>query len=254
MALDVSMPALSVRALERGLDILDCFRNAEDKLALTGVASMVGLPPSTALRILFTLEKKSYLVRDEETRLYSLGPGALRLHRLASVDKTLPVVALVAMRELNAMYDESISVYVPMGDKRVCVQRVESTSYSLRQVVNIGDALSLTIGAGGKVLTAWLEILPNYDVSQLVPSLPKQLLAQVREVGYAVSFGEREAGTYAVAAPIFNHDGHLLAALSLAGPIARFDSQKLPGMATHVMEKARDISALMGWKALVSSD
>jgi DNA-binding IclR family transcriptional regulator len=247
MGLNMPKPQLPVRALERGLDILDCFRGSEDKLALTVIASMVGLPPSTALRILATLERKNYLVRHEQTRLYSLGPSFLRFSGSGGVVEMLPIVALAYMRELNSIYDESVSIYVPLGEKRVCIQRVES-SHPLRQVVNIGDALSLTVGAGGKVLTAWLEVSPDYDVSRLVPSLPSQLLAEVREAGYAVSFGEREAGTYAVAAPIFDHKNSLLAALSIAGPTARFDAKKLPGMAKQIMEKARHISLLLGGK------
>ncbi|MDR1709721.1 MAG: IclR family transcriptional regulator [Candidatus Accumulibacter sp.] len=245
MALNSPSSQPSVRALERGLDILECFRGAEDRLPLTAIASAVKLPPSTALRILATLEKRGYLVRGADSRLYSLGPNALRFGGQGGAMEILPVVALSAMRELNAMYDESISIYVAMGNKRVCIQRVESTR-PLRQVINIGDALSLTVGAGGKVLAAWLDVSPNHDVSRLVPALPPQLLAEVREAGYAVSFGEREVGTYAIAAPIFGHRGHILGALSLSGPIARFDAQKLPDMAAKIMEKARHLSSLMG--------
>jgi DNA-binding IclR family transcriptional regulator len=247
MATDAPGSQPLVRALERGLDILGCFHSADEALPLTAVAAAVDLSPSTALRILATLEKKHYLVRNGETKLYSLGPDALRFSGGGHTLETLAILGLAPMRELNAMFDESISIYVPSGDKRVCIQRLES-SRPLRQVINIGDALSLTVGAGGKVLTAWLAVSPNYDVTRLVPPLSPLLLAQVREAGYAVSFGEREEGVYAVAAPIFNIKGHILAALSLSGPTARFDAEKLPVMAERLMEKARHISVSMGWK------
>jgi DNA-binding IclR family transcriptional regulator len=247
MVIDMPSSQPSVRALERGLDILGCFHGTGDSLTLTAVAAAVGLAPSTTLRILATLEKKKYLVRNEETKLYCLGPGVLRFSGGGHTIETLAILGLASMRELNALYDESISIYVPSGEKRVCIQRVES-AHPLRQVVNIGDALSLTVGAGGKVLTAWLDVSPNYDVSRLMMPISPQLLAQVRETGYAVSFGEREEGTYALAAPIFDHKGNILAALSLSGPTARFDTRNLPAMADHVMGKARHISMLMGWK------
>jgi DNA-binding IclR family transcriptional regulator len=235
-----------VRALERGLDILDCFHSADEVLTLTAVASAVDLSPSTALRILSTLEKKNYLVRNEETKRYRLGPAALRFGGGRAVE-SLAVLGLSSMRELNALFGESVSLYVPSADKRVCIQRVEG-QYALRHVVRIGDALSLTVGAGGKVLTAWLALSPNHDVTRLMPPLSPALLAQVREAGYAVSFGEREEGTYAVAAPVFDGSGHILAALTLAGPTSRFNPDKLSLMSAQIMEKAGHISALMGWK------
>ncbi len=247
MRSDVSSSQPSVRALERGIDILDCLRLAGAPLPLTAVAETVGLSPSTTLRILVTLEKKHYLVRNEDTKHYSLGPSALRLGGSSRSVESLTTLSLRPLQELNVIAGESTSVYIPSGDRRVCIQRVES-NHPLRQVINIGDSLSLTIGAGGKVLTAWLELSPNYDVSRLVPPLSPALLAQIREAGYATSFNERAEGVYAVAAPVFDSSGNILATLTVSGPTARFDAEKLPATIEAVKEKAREVSVMMGWK------
>ena len=247
MRTDGSSSQPSVRALERGLDILDCFCRSDAPLPLTAIAGAVGLSPSTTLRILATLEKKNYLVRNESTKQYSLGPNALRLSSASCPTESLATLSLRPLQELSLLFGESTSIYVPSGDKRVCVQRVES-KHPLRQVVNIGDTLSLTVGAGGKVLTAWLESSPNYDVNRLIPPLSSSVLAQIREAGYAASFNERAEGVYAVAAPVFDASGAILAALSFSGPTARFEAAKLPDIVAAVMDKARQISSLMGWK------
>lgn len=247
MRTDGSSSQPAVRALERGLDILDCFRHSDAPLPLTAVASAVGLSPSTALRILATLEKKNYLVRNEGTKQYSLGPSALQLSSASCPMESLATLSLRPLQELSLLFGESTSIYIPSGDRRVCIQRVES-KHPLRQVVNIGDSLSLTVGAGGKVLTAWLESSPNYDVNRLIPPLSPALLAQIREAGYAASFNERAEGVYAVAAPVFDSSGAILAALSFSGPTARFEPGKLPDIVAAVMEKARQVSNLMGWK------
>ncbi len=236
----------SVRALERGIEILDCFRDACEPIPLTAIAEAVELSPSTALRILSTLEKKGYIIRDESSKRYSLGPGILRLTAAAQKVNGLASLALPSMRELNALFDESISVYIASGLQRVCIQRVES-SHPLRQVISIGDILPLTIGAGGKVLTAWLSTMPNFKASALMPPLSPALLAQVRENGYATSFNERGEGIYGVAAPIFTWNGTIAAALSLSGPTVRFLPDKLPQMAEAVVAKAMQISRTLGW-------
>ncbi len=93
-------------------------------------------------------------------------------------------------------------------------------SHPLRQVVNIGDRLSLTVGAGGKVLITWLDLMPDRGVSRLALPLSPVLLAQVREAGYATSFNGRADGIYAVAVPVSDGSGSILATLTLSGPTA----------------------------------
>ena len=236
----------SVRALERAIEILDCFQGASAPVPLTAIASKVDLSPTTALRILGTLEKKGYIVRDENTKRYSLGPNLLGLTSAAQRMNSLAPLALPFMQELNAQFDETISVYIVSGVQRVCIQRVDS-SHPLRQVISIGDILPLSIGAGGKVLAAWLALSPSFDPSSLVPPLMPALLEQVRQSGYATSFNERGEGIYGVAAPIRNWTGDVTAALSLSGPTARFVPEKLTEMAEAIMEKAQNISKAQGW-------
>ena len=76
---DEKQTPASLRTLERGLDVLDCFCQGSSKLSLTEVAALTGLNPSTAHRIFATLEKRNYLKRDPETKKYQLGPQLFRL-------------------------------------------------------------------------------------------------------------------------------------------------------------------------------
>ena len=236
----------SVRALERGLDILGCFQGASSPIPLTTIAGNVDLSLSTALRILGTLEKKGFITRDDATKRYSLGPSLLGLTSAAQRMNNLSMVALPFMRELNAEYDETISLYIASGMQRVCIQRVDS-SQTLRQVVSIGDILPLGIGAGGKVLTAWLAESQNIDLASFAPALSHAVLEQVRLNGFATSFNERGEGIYGVAAPVRDSGGSVVATLSLSGPTARFAVEKLTELANAVMAKADEISRAQGW-------
>lgn len=236
----------SVRALERGLDILCCFQGASTPIPLTTIAGNVDLSLSTTLRILGTLEKKGFITRDEATKRYSLGPSLLGLTSAAQRMNTLSMAALPFMQELNAKHDETITLYIASGMQRVCIQRVDS-SQTLRQVVSIGDILPLDVGAGGKVLTAWLMEKRKEDLATYSPTLSAATLEQVRQTGYATSFNERGEGIYGVAAPVRDSSGEVVAALSLSGPTARFTLEKLTELAHDVMEKADEISKAQGW-------
>lgn len=238
----------SVRALERGLDILGCFQGASAPIPLTTIAGNVDLSLSTALRILGTLEKKGFITRDEATKRYSLGPSLLGLTSAAQRMNDLAMSALPFMQELNAEHDETISLYIVSGMQRVCIQRVDS-SQALRQVVSIGDILPLGLGSGGKVLTAWLAQTPGFDLATHAPTLSPATLEQIRQNGYAASFNERGEGIYGVAAPVRDYTGSVVAALSLSGPTARFQFEKLNELAESVMGKAREISTAQGWVA-----
>jgi len=236
----------SVRALERGLDILGCFQGASSSIPLTTIAGSVDLSLSTALRILGTLEKKGFITRDEASKRYSLGPSLLGLTAAAQRMNNLSMVALPFMQELNAEHDETISLYIISGMQRVCIQRVDSRQ-SLRQVVSIGDVLPLGLGAGGRVLTAWLAESQDIDLATLAPTLSHSVLEQVRQNGYAASFNERGEGIYGVAAPVRDSGGSVVAALSLSGPTARFALERLTELASAVMGKADEISKAQGW-------
>lgn len=235
-----------VRALERGLDILECLQATPGPLSLSGLAEGTGLSPSTAMRILSTLEKRGFVRRDERTKQYALGPRT-RAMREKTLLEMLFAMAAEPMRVLNRTFGESISVFVPRNDKRVCVRRVES-SHPLRPVVNVGDSLPLSLGASGRVLCAWLEEQGALDIAALSPPPDRAALKRTLEQGYAASFGEREAGTYAVSAPVFAPQGGILAALALAGPIVRFRPDILGPMSEAIKTQAGLITRSLDWK------
>lgn len=235
----------AVRALERGLDILECLQRSPGPLSLSELADRVSLSPSTALRILATLENRHFIKRDAQTKFYSLGRGAHMMQSVKSAYDVLLPMSSMPMQELNRTFDESVSLYVPHGDKRVCIKRIES-SHPLRPVVNVGDFLSLSIGAGGKVLTAWLTAQSDINPAKLLPPLGEEALRQIRADGYATSFGEREPGTYALAAPVFDAQGMIAAALSMSGPIVRFQPEMLAPMLEAMTAQAKSISVALG--------
>jgi IclR family transcriptional regulator, KDG regulon repressor len=234
-----------VRAIERALDILDCFEPGKLELTLTDIAARIGLSMSTTSRIAATLEKRSFLSRNPDTQRYSLGSRIAQIGALGLSNMELRRVALPFMRDLNAMYNEGVSLYVIHEDERICVERVEST-LPLRRVVNVGDRHPLTRGAAGRVLLAYLPKEKRESILSKDAFTTEEALEELRHSGYTVSLGEREDGVSSIAAPIEDARCEVVAALSMSGPSVRFEGSGFSDKIARVKKTAELISKALG--------
>lgn len=241
---------LTVRAVERALDILMCFtQNSE--LGLTEIAGMIGLHKSTVHRLMTTLEEKAFVVRDAATEKYRLGIKVWELSTHLSQSDDPAVLLLPAMERLRDRLGETVSLYLRDGKDRLRIQAVQSNQ-AIRRVAQVGARLPLTVGASSKVLVAFAapadqeELLSDPDWAELVKggSYVRQL-QDIRERGYATSIEEREPGAAAVAVPIVNRNGNVAAALSVSGPVSRLSSETLNEFAPVLIEAAREMGLMI---------
>jgi len=235
----------SVRAVERALDILDCFIPGQMELSLTDISKRIRLAMSTTSRIVATLERRNYLTRSVETQRYALGAKAAQMGAFGFSSIDLCKVALPFMRELNQVYDEGVVLYVVKDDERICVERVES-SRPLRRVINIGDRQLLTRGAAGRILLAYLSRDKREALLHKDPFTTEEALEELRHAGYTVSLGEREEGVTSIAAPIQNAKGEVIAALAMSGPSVRFEGPGFDDKVSRVRKHAELISTALG--------
>ncbi|MNC20287.1 Transcriptional regulator KdgR [compost metagenome] len=242
---------LTVRAVERALDILLCFTQESD-LSLTEIASKISLHKSTVHRLLTTLEEKGFLLRNEATEKYRLG---IRIWELSTHLPTLDEPAallLPAMEKLRDRLGETVSLYLRDDLERVRIQAVQSRQ-AIRRVAQIGARLPLSVGASSKVLAAYA---PQEVQARLLadPNWPETVdknayLEQLQDItrrGYATSFEEREPGAAAVAVPIVGRAGKVVAALSLSGPVSRLSREMLEDYAVVLAENAAEMGLMMG--------
>lgn len=243
---DTVQSIAGLRTLERGLDVLDLFCHGSKKMTLSEIAAEIKLSPSTTSRLLNTLVLRGYISRDEETKKFAIGSQALRLTASSFRTFDLRPLALPVMRRLAEQYNESITLYVIQNGYRVCIERIETT-HALRHVVNIGDRLPLTRGAGGKALLAWLP--ENELAAALLPgeTISASDLAKIKKQGFALSMGERDQGVGAIAAPVFDAEGRVVYALSLSAPIIRRNREAFEKIAPDIMNAANQISAALGY-------
>ena len=245
--IDDKQTTTSLRTLERGLDVLDCFCQGVTRLSLTEIAAKTGLNPSTAFRILATLENRNYISRSAETKKYHLGSQILRLFPPSLESFDLRSIAAPYLQQLNNQSTESVSLYVVLDSHRVCLDRIE-TSHPLRRVIHIGDRLPLTRGAAGKVLLAWLPADEKAAFLTKDPSVSIEELETIKRQNVSVSIGEREAGVAAIATPIFDANGQVVAALSMSGPTVRFTPEFVDSMIPLTIETGKQISQALGYQ------
>ncbi len=234
---------LTVRAVERALDILLCFTEAAE-WSLTEISAKTGLHKSTVYRLLTSLEGKGFVVRDAGTDKYRLG---FRIWELSAglPQSDDPAAALLPeMERLRDQLGETVSLYIRDGKERVRIQAVQSQQ-AIRRVAPIGARLPLNVGASSKVLIAFAEPdLQERIIGELEWASPEERdafirqLGEIRRNGYATSVEEREPGAAAVSAPIFNRANKLVAALAVSGPANRLTPEKMKEHAPVIMEAA----------------
>ena len=246
-------------SVEKAIDILFCFDAQRPQLRLTDISQRLGLHKSTTHRLLSLLKKKRLIIADAASQLYSLGPGVVELAWIILRQQDLRTVCAPYLERLRQATNETVSLYIRMGDRRVCIEELES-SQEIKYSQTLGLATPLHVGAPGKVLLAFL---PPAELEAILATLPltpltartitdrTQLLEElaiVRQRGYAVSEGERARWTSAVAAPIWDWSGKLIATLSVLGPSQRLTIEVLPGLSQQVQQVALEISAALGYR------
>lgn len=247
---------VELSTLRRGLEILGLFSEETSLLDTSSVAKRMGLSKSTVYKYVQTLEGSRFLVREKGGRFFELGPRLLELASVAQNPSRLVDVSYPILQELVDKTNETALLAAIMGDQAVCLSRVES-NHSLKLTYELGATHPLHAGASAQVLLAGLDestqkkILASTTLTRFTEKTitsPKQLslrLKQIKKHGFAVSRGELDEGTFAVAAPILLGSGHALASLSLGGPIHRFDRNKEREYIDLAREEARKIADLL---------
>lgn len=242
--------------LEKSSLIVDFVAESPDAATLTAIAKRLGLPRSSIHRLLSELVRLGLLLRVG-TSTYAPGPRLARWAQAAGqIGHTIRVAEPVMVR-LRDETGESVHLYVRQRNSRVCIAAVEG-SFELRHFTEVGKPLPLSVGASGKLLLAFanrqvqeqeLRRIAEHPLTPRAPTVD-ELKAQLRDIvamDWSTSFGEREEGLAAAAVPIRNHDGEVLAALSVSGPTARLTAERFAELGPRISQAGREVSRALGW-------
>ncbi len=246
-----------VKAVERALDILSCFTMEVPELSLIEICNQTGLPKATAHRLLSTLVQANFVVQDPTTSMYRLGyklmvMGAIAQMQINYLEKAEPV-----FKSLVNDIEETINMASLDGGHHVCTLVVEPER-PVRVTTHVGVRRLCYFGAAGLVLLAYQpesilnKILPPNKLeaftvwSTVDPVEYKRRLRGVREHGYAIERGEAFPDVTALAAPIFDFQGKIVAAATIVAPTHRVPDDRIGVLLKKLLEATNQISRELG--------
>lgn len=239
---------------DRALTILSLFSESKSAVAAAEVAEHLGVTRSTAYRYLQTLVGSAFL-QEDPGHGFRLGTRVLELARIARRGHGLSDLALPVMKSLAGKFHQTALLTRRIGSTVVCLEREEWSGQYVRLSYERGSQLSINAGASALTLLAWLpeeearsllsqESLVRYSDKTLtsVDAIVERL-SRIRSEGHAVTWGEVDADAMGIAAPIFDQDGTVAAALSFVLLQSRLPDGDLPRMVEGIKDAAEEISS-----------
>lgn len=246
--------------LAKGLKLLRwLMANPAQSVGVRETAEALGMPSSSAHRLLGVLAQEGFLQHDQENGQYALALDVYRLSHVVAGRTPLQRIALPHMRNLVGACNEAafFSLYDSTRREMVTVASVEST-HALRYVVEIQRWKPVHVGASGLAILAWLPeterrliiertgLAPATEYSITEPYRLERELAQVRRIGHACTHGQRIPGAVGIAVPVFGPDGAVLGDVGLTIPAQRFSAAEEPHLAELLHICAAGIMAEIG--------
>ncbi len=246
-----------VQSVDRAITVLQILARTGGA-GVSEIAEEMGVHKSTASRLLSALDVRGMAQQDHDRGKYHLGFEILRL--ASSIPGRLSVAfeARPFLNALAARFQETVNLAVLRSNFAVNVDQAMGPS-SLATYDWIGSLTPLHATSSGKILLAYLETaerdhilkgtgLPAFTANTVTSrhALEKQLKAAAA-AGFATTYDELEVGMSAIAVPVRDHRGVVIAAVSISGPAFRFDPEKLPGLLEELKQTGQLISERMGY-------
>lgn len=245
--------------LQRGIRVIEYLAQHHIATANELVAA-TGIPKNSVYRICMTLRGMGYITRAEEEGTFRLSSKLMALCLLTLADARLEEVARSEMIALRDQTKETVVLFVRMNLEMVAIDQVSGV-HPFRMMVDPGFKTPFHCSGQGK---AYAAFLPDAERNELTKSINytrftketltgpitfSKELKKTRERGYACDNGETAQGIRCVSAPIFNHKGLVVAALTVTGPEFRLgENMRILGEQTQSC--AARISKRMGCIAI----
>lgn len=248
------------QSVEKVFQIIEVMAENKGLMRLQDISAKVGLPASTALRYLNTLQSFHYVIQDVDTLKYSLTLKFAHIGSLVSSQISIRDVARSYLVDLSKKCDESACLAVEENMEVIYIDVVDGPDSMLKTMQRIGKRAPLHTTGVGKLL------LLNYDDKQIDMMISKKglpattektitnkkdlmkELSKVKLQGYALDDEECEMGARCIAAPIRDYTGNIIAGISISGPAIRMTWDKIEIIKEYIKDAAKEISKIMAYK------
>jgi len=241
--------------LRNACHILKRLAQEPDGLKAADLARQLGMPVTTTLRIMATLQLEGF-VRKVEGR-FELGPVLIHLGNASLAGTEIRTAALPILQALTAATDETSHLAMPCDDRALIVA-VQDSAHPLRAASRPGFLGELHCTATGKIFLAHLHAdridalcgragaAARTPRTQTTAAVIRRETELTRRRGYSLDDEEFNRGVRCLAAPVHASDGAVVAALGITAATVRFTKERIPEIAAKVTAAAADLSRALG--------
>ncbi|WP_428911556.1 IclR family transcriptional regulator [Niallia sp. Krafla_26] len=248
----------TVQTVQNAIRILRLFTIGKPDWTLSEIAREQNMSVSTTKRLLQTLEKYGYIARKKDSKKYRLSLSILSLSGIVTNTMDLHKEAQSILMKLQQDYGEAIHIGVLEGTETVYLDKVESLN-PVRLASFIGKNNPAYCSGCGKVLLAFKN---QKEQEKIIGAIEQEgyhpyglntvkntqelmdKLKLIKKQGFEVCKDELSTGITSIAAPIYDYDESVIAAISITGPNSRMN---IPDMIEGVVKAAREISRKLGY-------
>jgi IclR family acetate operon transcriptional repressor len=247
----------AVQSVDRAMLLLEALGEDEEGYRLTDLAIRTGLSPSTAHRLLTTLEKRRFVAFDQSDNMWHVGRQSFAIGSAFIRRRNFVAPALPFLRRLRDVTHETANLGVVDDGEVIVLTQVESREI-MRAITKVGGrAPMVTSGIGKAILATYpdedvVAIIQRHGMRRLTSKSVvragelRDALARVRLEGYAVDDQEFLMGLRCVAAVVYNDQAEALAAISVSGLASRVPQERVPELGRLVRDTAQELTLALG--------
>ncbi|MGW1290345.1 IclR family transcriptional regulator [Streptomyces sp. NPDC002586] len=246
-----------VQSVDRAISVLEILAQ-RGEAGVSEVAAEIDVHKSTAFRLLGALEARGLVEQSGERGKYALGFGIVRLAGAVTGRINITQQSRPVCERLAEEIGETVNIAVMQEHYAINLYQVRGQA-AVTAHNWVGQLTPLHATSSGKIMLAHLPakeraaLLTEAGLKKMTPrtisskaKLEKNL-AEARERGYAWTLEELEIGLHAMAAPIRDREGQVIASISASGPAYRFTEERMHELAPVLVKGAEDISHRMGY-------
>jgi len=244
------------KTVVRSMDLLHLFLT-HSKLTINEMVELSRIPKTSVHRMIGSLEEMGFLTKQADGG-YTLGLLFLQFGNLVAERLDIRHSALEAMQRLRDDVNRAVHLAVRDDSFTMYIEKLD-TDHPVRLFTKIGKKAPLYAGASSRIILAFMpeaeretylneaELKPLGSGTIVDKQNLRQALEQSQKNGYSFSRSELENYTAELAAPIMDHTGQTVAALSIAGLDVQFGDEHLPDLIHKIQQAAYDISLKLGY-------
>lgn len=229
----------------RAISIINYLNDISGPQGVSDISKGLGLSTTIVHRLLTTLKLEGMVFQDPRSKLYTL--GTIFLDYANKILTEMPIAPVVEPWLMSLRNDtgETVGFYMPTGQMRICVLEYESQQ-EIRRSVGIGKRLPLHLGASGRAILAFQSsdqqerVLGTLSVQERNDL--EHILQEVRNQGYATNEEEISSNVAALSVPVFDKQQRVIGALSVSGPLFRWNRETMEPYIACVIAASKEIT------------